>query len=206
MGRSLFLKLVLLYCLIGFVVAHEDHGAGTCESNEGVRIQANYKPGVVTLDGHADDWAQLDGFDFSLLLLSTQMPTMPTATADWPSKYFFLFLFLNYYYFLLFYFFYFFFLLSSVWKFRTNSVLWLICRRCMMDMTSFSCCNLMGFMHILRVTSFWSIAATIFSCPYYLSKFCGWYTRHSSTFISSGTPPFFGDRSFARLWSRDTAF
>ena len=32
-----------------------------------VQILAEYKPGVVTVDGHADDWAEVDGSEFSLL-------------------------------------------------------------------------------------------------------------------------------------------
>lgn len=27
---------------------------------------AEFRPGFVTLDGHADDWADIDGFDFPL--------------------------------------------------------------------------------------------------------------------------------------------
>lgn len=69
MGRSVFTVTFLLSCLIGFVAPHEeeDHGGGSCGNNADVRIQANYRPGDITLDGRADDWAQVDGFDFSLL-------------------------------------------------------------------------------------------------------------------------------------------
>lgn len=29
-------------------------------------MQADFRPGVITLDGHADDWKDIDGFEFSL--------------------------------------------------------------------------------------------------------------------------------------------
>lgn len=28
---------------------------------------AEFRPGIVTLDGHAEDWKDVDGFEFSLL-------------------------------------------------------------------------------------------------------------------------------------------
>lgn len=69
MGRSVFTATFLLSCLIGFVAPREEegHGGGSCGTHADVRIQANYRPGVITLDGRADDWAQVDAFDFSLL-------------------------------------------------------------------------------------------------------------------------------------------
>ena len=30
-------------------------------------MQADFRPGVITLDGHGDDWKDIDGFEFSLL-------------------------------------------------------------------------------------------------------------------------------------------
>ncbi|GMP55555.1 hypothetical protein CsSME_00020339 [Camellia sinensis var. sinensis] len=52
-----------------------DHGGGTphgvrrwsCESDPEARGAAEFSPGLVTLDGHADDWKNVAGFEFSLL-------------------------------------------------------------------------------------------------------------------------------------------
>ncbi|XP_068663476.1 uncharacterized protein [Aristolochia californica] len=68
MLRFLLRSAVLFSVLIGFCISHEDHGEGqNCDSNSNARIQANFRPGVVTLDGHPDDWSEVDGFEFSLL-------------------------------------------------------------------------------------------------------------------------------------------
>ncbi|KAE8662409.1 pentatricopeptide repeat-containing protein [Hibiscus syriacus] len=32
-----------------------------------IQVHADFRPGVITLDGHADDWKDIDGFEFSLL-------------------------------------------------------------------------------------------------------------------------------------------
>lgn len=52
---------------IGLVSSHEESGEWSCELDPETRVQADFKPGVVTLDGHADDWKDVDGFEFSLL-------------------------------------------------------------------------------------------------------------------------------------------
>ncbi|KAG9457829.1 hypothetical protein H6P81_002337 [Aristolochia fimbriata] len=68
MPRIMLGSAVLLSVLIGYCIAHEDHGeVQSCESNSFSRIQANFRPGAVTLDGHPDDWSEVDGFEFSLL-------------------------------------------------------------------------------------------------------------------------------------------
>lgn len=67
MSRTLFfVALIVLSTFIGSVLSHEDHG-GRCESGSDARIMAEYKPGIVTVDGHADDWNDVDEFEFSLL-------------------------------------------------------------------------------------------------------------------------------------------
>lgn len=52
---------------IGLVNSHEESGEWSCDSDPETRVQAEYKPGIITLDGHADDWKYVDGFEFSLL-------------------------------------------------------------------------------------------------------------------------------------------
>ncbi|KAK9291397.1 hypothetical protein L1049_019344 [Liquidambar formosana] len=52
---------------IGLVNSHEESGEWGCDSDPETQVQAEYKPGIITLDGHADDWKYVDGFEFSLL-------------------------------------------------------------------------------------------------------------------------------------------
>ena len=49
------------------VKSHEESGKWSCESDSEARVAAEFRPGLVTLDGHADDWKGVDGFDFPLL-------------------------------------------------------------------------------------------------------------------------------------------
>ncbi|XP_057966725.1 uncharacterized protein LOC131156788 [Malania oleifera] len=65
MSFRLFLLLVLV--AFGAVNSHEESGEWSCDSESEDRIQAEFRPGVITLDGRADDWADIDGFEFSLL-------------------------------------------------------------------------------------------------------------------------------------------
>nr|GMD92294.1 Cell wall protein [Ipomoea batatas] len=65
MNLKLFHFLTLLLLALGS--AHEESGEWHCDSDEESRIVAEFRPGRVTLDGHADDWADIDGFDFPLL-------------------------------------------------------------------------------------------------------------------------------------------
>nr|XP_010921464.1 uncharacterized protein LOC105045011 [Elaeis guineensis]XP_010921465.1 uncharacterized protein LOC105045011 [Elaeis guineensis] len=61
---------ILLFSAIQLADAHEDHGeeaGGSCEMSPNVRVLAEYRPGIVTVDGHADDWADVDGSEFPLL-------------------------------------------------------------------------------------------------------------------------------------------
>jgi hypothetical protein len=63
MLRSLF---VLLFVV--FVYSHEESGPWSCESGSEIRVESEFQPGLITLDGHADDWKSIDGSHFSLLL------------------------------------------------------------------------------------------------------------------------------------------
>ncbi|CAM8942619.1 unnamed protein product [Rhodiola kirilowii] len=59
-----FLSLLLL---IGRASSHEESGEWSCEPDPEARIQAEFKPAIVTVDGRGDDWKDVDGFEFSLL-------------------------------------------------------------------------------------------------------------------------------------------
>ncbi|XP_031274107.1 uncharacterized protein LOC116132586 [Pistacia vera] len=67
MLRVSLVLLVLSSVFIGWVNSHEESGEWSCDSDSEIRVQAEFKPGLVTLDGHADDWKDIDGFEFSLL-------------------------------------------------------------------------------------------------------------------------------------------
>ena len=49
------------------VRAHEESGPWGCDPDPEKRVGAEFRPGLITLDGHADDWEDIDGFEFSLL-------------------------------------------------------------------------------------------------------------------------------------------
>ncbi|KAA8536733.1 hypothetical protein F0562_029211 [Nyssa sinensis] len=52
---------------IGQVNSHQESGEWRCESDSEIQVLAEYKAGIVTLDGHADDWKDVEGSEFSLL-------------------------------------------------------------------------------------------------------------------------------------------
>ncbi|TYJ04999.1 hypothetical protein E1A91_A12G134300v1 [Gossypium mustelinum] len=64
--------LLLAFFVFGFgltrrVNSHEESGEWSCVSNsKEMHIQADFKPGIITLDGCADDWEDIDGSEFSL--------------------------------------------------------------------------------------------------------------------------------------------
>ncbi|CAI9103552.1 OLC1v1002055C1 [Oldenlandia corymbosa var. corymbosa] len=66
--RLFFVVLAVLECRrLQLVTSHEESGDWHCEPDSESRVVAEFKPGVVTLDGHADDWEDVYGFDFPLL-------------------------------------------------------------------------------------------------------------------------------------------
>ncbi|KAH7516958.1 uncharacterized protein LOC107426135 [Ziziphus jujuba] len=67
MLRVLLLLSLFSSALIGAVISHEEKGEWSCDSDLDIRVAAGFRPGLVTLDGHADDWKDIDGFEFSLL-------------------------------------------------------------------------------------------------------------------------------------------
>ncbi|KAI0529131.1 hypothetical protein KFK09_001678 [Dendrobium nobile] len=71
MLRLLLLSAIVLFVTIPLAAPHEGHddvaAAGSCEVSPDVRIVADYRPGIISVDGHADDWAGVEGSEFSLL-------------------------------------------------------------------------------------------------------------------------------------------
>lgn len=62
--------LLLLLFLFGFgsrVHSHQESGPWSCDSGSEIRLETDFKPGVITLDGHADDWKDIDASYFPLL-------------------------------------------------------------------------------------------------------------------------------------------
>ncbi|KAK9161747.1 hypothetical protein Syun_008088 [Stephania yunnanensis] len=66
-GHLLILLLISISGSIGLVKSHEENGLWSCNSHSETRIEANFRPGIVTLDGRPDDWTDVDGLDFALL-------------------------------------------------------------------------------------------------------------------------------------------
>ncbi|TKY52445.1 hypothetical protein E2542_SST23967 [Spatholobus suberectus] len=62
-----YLLVLFLLGLAAWVESHEESGHWSCESGSEIRVEAEFKPGVVTLDGHAEDWKDIDGSHFPLL-------------------------------------------------------------------------------------------------------------------------------------------
>ncbi|KAK1398751.1 Cytochrome c-552DMSO reductase-like, heme-binding domain containing protein [Heracleum sosnowskyi] len=50
------------------VNSHEEKGEWNCNSPSDIRVNAEFRPGIVTLDGHPRDWKNIDGFEFPLLI------------------------------------------------------------------------------------------------------------------------------------------
>ncbi|GAV83061.1 EB_dh domain-containing protein [Cephalotus follicularis] len=68
MYRVLLLLFLLGPALIGVVNSHHESGEWSCETESEIRVQAEFRPGLVTLDGRADDdWNDVEGFEFPLL-------------------------------------------------------------------------------------------------------------------------------------------
>lgn len=59
--------LVLGSVFIASVNSHNESGEWSCDSESEIQVEAEFRPGIVTLDGHADDWEGIDGFEFPLL-------------------------------------------------------------------------------------------------------------------------------------------
>ncbi|KAM7274999.1 hypothetical protein ACFE04_016865 [Oxalis oulophora] len=60
--------VLLLSIIIIGVRAHQESGEWSCESDESeIRVVAEFNPGVVTIDGHADDWEDIEASEFPLL-------------------------------------------------------------------------------------------------------------------------------------------
>jgi hypothetical protein len=63
---SSFVSIALLLSVILSVRSHEHHGDSSCEMDPNVRVLAEYRGGIVTVDGQLDDWDSVDGSEFEL--------------------------------------------------------------------------------------------------------------------------------------------
>ncbi|KAK4773423.1 hypothetical protein SAY87_028442 [Trapa incisa] len=68
-ARRLWVLLLLLHLsLIGRVISHEESGEWSCESSSSeIHMEAAFLPGIITLDGYADDWSGIEGSEYPLL-------------------------------------------------------------------------------------------------------------------------------------------
>lgn len=60
------ITLLLLLSIFAYVTSHQESGEWSCESDSEIRVDAGFKPGIITPDGHADDWNEIEGSEFSL--------------------------------------------------------------------------------------------------------------------------------------------
>ncbi|CAK9868417.1 unnamed protein product [Sphagnum jensenii] len=82
-----FSKSLLLFHLVDFSETYEGHGdhgstGPVCMRNIGVELQASYLPGIITVDGDADDWSVVDGHSFTLLQAITDDAAHPYPEGD----------------------------------------------------------------------------------------------------------------------------
>jgi hypothetical protein len=68
MFRNIIVLVLLLLVSSYDVYSHEESGPWSCETGSEIHVESEFQPGVITLDGHADDWKDIDGSHFSLLL------------------------------------------------------------------------------------------------------------------------------------------
>ena len=68
MFRNILVLFLLLLVSSYDVYSHEESGPWSCETGSEIHVESEFQPGVITLDGHADDWKDIDGSHFSLLL------------------------------------------------------------------------------------------------------------------------------------------
>ncbi|PKA54669.1 hypothetical protein AXF42_Ash000504 [Apostasia shenzhenica] len=70
MLRLVVLTAFVFSAVIPLANPHEHHGdeaAESCEASPDIRVVADYRPGIITVDGHSDDWGGVEGFEFGLL-------------------------------------------------------------------------------------------------------------------------------------------
>ncbi|XP_078160253.1 heme binding protein [Carex rostrata] len=63
---SFLVAIAISFSAILCVRSHEHHGDSSCEMDPNVRLLAEYRQGIVTVDGHLDDWDAIDGSEFEL--------------------------------------------------------------------------------------------------------------------------------------------
>ncbi|KAJ6807735.1 uncharacterized protein M6B38_171190 [Iris pallida] len=70
MLRLALISAILLVSAVRPAAPHEHHGEeseGSCEMGPDARLVAEYVPGLVTVDGHADEWAEVEGPELDIL-------------------------------------------------------------------------------------------------------------------------------------------
>lgn len=68
--RAQPLGLLLIAAVLLFparITSHHESGPWHCDSDPGIRIRSQFRPGVITVDGKVDDWSGVSGSDFALL-------------------------------------------------------------------------------------------------------------------------------------------
>ena len=69
MPRGVLSLLVISLSIFHVSNAHEDHDGGSgsgCSLSGDAHLVAEFRPGVVTVDGIGKEWDDFDGFEFSL--------------------------------------------------------------------------------------------------------------------------------------------
>ncbi|KAJ8748279.1 hypothetical protein K2173_000851 [Erythroxylum novogranatense] len=67
MLRAFLVLLVTGSALTTRVSSHQESGQWSCGSDYDIGVVAAFNPGIVTVDGHAEDWKNIVGSQFSLL-------------------------------------------------------------------------------------------------------------------------------------------
>lgn len=62
----LLLPHLVIACLLVLAASHQESGEWHCDPDDEAQISAQFTPGIVTLDGRADEWSDVDGFEFPL--------------------------------------------------------------------------------------------------------------------------------------------
>jgi hypothetical protein len=64
------IKYLVLVVAISFMIesiqSHNEAGGFHCDSSATAQIQADYMPGIITLDGKSQDWNKIPGNSFPL--------------------------------------------------------------------------------------------------------------------------------------------
>ncbi|XP_011079537.1 uncharacterized protein LOC105163032 [Sesamum indicum] len=67
MLRLRVLALLIATAVFGRVNSHTESGDWHCDKGSGIRVRAQFIPGIITVDGKVDDWKDVEGSNFPLL-------------------------------------------------------------------------------------------------------------------------------------------